>query len=72
LIVDIYLKPLPGTVFGLVSAGSGVSGMISTNLVGRTGTYYSYTPVFIAIGFLHPVAYILIAGFWKRKRQRTS
>ena len=60
LIVDLYPKPLVGTVFGLVAAGSGFGGMISTNLVGRAVTEYSYVPVFVAMGFLHPVAYLLI------------
>ena len=72
LIVDIYPKPVLGTVFGLVAAGSGLGGMISTNLVGRAVTYYSYAPVFIAMGFLHPVAYILLATFRNRQGQRTS
>jgi ACS family hexuronate transporter-like MFS transporter len=60
LIVDLYPKPLVGTVFGLVAAGSGFGGMISTNLVGRAVTGYSYAPVFVAMGFLHPIALLLI------------
>lgn len=60
LIVDIYPKRLVGTVFGLVAAGSGFGGMVSMNLVGRAVTYYSYTPVFIAMACLHPLAYLLI------------
>jgi ACS family hexuronate transporter-like MFS transporter len=67
LIVDLYPKPLVGTVFGLVSAGSGLGGLISTNLVGRAVTYYSYAPLFIAMGFLHPLAYILITCFRKKE-----
>jgi MFS transporter, ACS family, hexuronate transporter len=60
LIVDVYPKPLVGTVFGLVAAGSGLGGMISTNLVGRAVTYYSYAPVFLVMGCLHPIAYLMI------------
>lgn len=60
LVVDLYPKPLVGTVFGIVAAGSGLGGMISTNLVGRAVTDYSYAPVFLVMGFLHPVAYLLI------------
>ncbi len=60
IIVDIYPKPLVGTVFGLVAAGSGFGGMLSTNLVGRAVTYYSYAPIFIVMGVLHPIAYLLI------------
>ncbi len=72
IIVDIYPKALLGTVFGLVAAGSGFGGMISTNLVGRAVTYWSYAPVFLVMGFLHPVAYILIACFRSRETARPS
>jgi ACS family hexuronate transporter-like MFS transporter len=60
IIVDIYPKPLVGTVFGIVAAGSGLGGMISTNLVGHAVSHYSYAPIFLVMGFLHPIAYLLI------------
>ena len=60
LLVDIYPKRLLGTAFGIVAAGSGLGGMLSTNLVGRVVTNYSYTPLFIAMGVLHPLAWLLI------------
>ena len=67
LIVDIYPKPMVGTVFGLVAAGSGLGGMISTNLVGRAVTYYSYVPIFVVMGCLHPLAYLMLRGLRKSK-----
>jgi ACS family hexuronate transporter-like MFS transporter len=67
LIVDLYPKPVVGTVFGLVAAGSGFGGMLSTNLVGRAVTYYSYAPVFMVMGCLHPLVFFLIAFFLKRE-----
>ena len=70
LIVDLYPKPLVGTVFGLVAAGSGFGGMISTNLVGRAVTEYSYAPIFVVMGFLHPIAWLMLRGI--RKRQERS
>ncbi len=60
IIVDIYPKPLVGTVFGLVAAGSGFGGMLSSNLIGRTVTSFSYAPVFLIMGFLHPLVFLLI------------
>ena len=60
LLVDIYPKRLLGTAFGIVAAGSGLGGMLSTNLVGRVVTNFSYTPLFIAMGLLHPLAWLLI------------
>jgi ACS family hexuronate transporter-like MFS transporter len=60
LVMDVFPKRLVGTVFGVVAAGSGLGGMISTNLVGHMVTSYSYTPVFLAMGFLHPIAFLLV------------
>jgi hypothetical protein len=42
--------------------------MISTNLVGRAVTGYSYAPVFVAMGFLHPVAYLLVRSIRKHRK----
>jgi ACS family hexuronate transporter-like MFS transporter len=60
LIVDLYPKPVVGTVFGLVAAGSGFGGMLSTNLVGQAVTHYSYAPVFVVMGVLHPLAFLML------------
>jgi MFS transporter, ACS family, hexuronate transporter len=60
LILDLYPKRLVGTVFGIVAAGSGLGGLLSTGLVGFSVTHYSYAPVFVAMGFLHPLALLLI------------
>jgi MFS transporter, ACS family, aldohexuronate transporter len=60
LVVDVFPKRLVGTVFGIVAAGSGLGGMLSTNLVGHMVTSYSYAPVFVAMGFLHPTAFLLV------------
>lgn len=72
IIVDIYPKPLVGTVFGLVAAGSGFGGMISTGLVGRAVTFYSYAPVFLVMGFLHPIAYLFILTIGRARRLHQS
>ena len=60
LILDLFPKPLVGTVFGIVAAGSGLGGLLSTGLVGFSVTHYSYAPVFLAMGILHPIALFLI------------
>jgi ACS family hexuronate transporter-like MFS transporter len=60
LILDLYPKQLVGTVFGIVAAGSGLGGMLSTGFVGFSVTHYSYAPVFVAMGILHPLALLLI------------
>lgn len=65
LVVDLYPKHILGTVFGIVAAGSGLGGMISTNIIGRLVTHYSYAPVFLFMGFLHPLAFLLVRGLRK-------
>ncbi len=60
LILDLYPKALVGTVFGIVAAGSGLGGMLSTALVGFAVTHYSYNPIFVVMGVLHPLALLLI------------
>ncbi len=60
LILDLFPKPLVGTVFGIVAAGSGLGGLLSTGLVGFSVTHYSYAPVFLVMGILHPIALFLI------------
>ncbi len=68
IIVDVFPKPLLGTVFGLVAAGSGLGGMLSANLIGRAITYWSYTPVFVVMGFLHPFSYLMLQLVRPRKQ----
>jgi ACS family hexuronate transporter-like MFS transporter len=60
IILDVFPKPLLGTVFGVVAAGSGFGGMLSANLIGRAITSWSYAPVFLVMGCLHPLAYVML------------
>jgi len=68
LIVDLFPKHLVGTVFGVVAAGSGLGGLLSTNLVGRAVSGYSYSPVFLVMGFLHPLAFLTLAWILGRRK----
>jgi ACS family hexuronate transporter-like MFS transporter len=60
LAVDLFPSEHLGSVFGVIAAGSGLGGVLFTYLVGRLVTYVSYTPVFYAMGCLHPTALVLI------------
>jgi ACS family hexuronate transporter-like MFS transporter len=71
LAVDLFPARRLGTIFGVISAGSGLGGMLFTNLVGRLVTSFSYSPVFVIMGFLHPIALLLIWRAVARAR-RTS
>ena len=69
LVVDLYPSRSVATAFGIIAAGSGLGGMISTNVVGRLVTAYSYTPVFVLMGLLHPLALLLL---WRVREARTT
>ena len=60
LAVDLFPANRLGSIFGMISAGSGLGGMLFTNLVGRLVTHVSYSPVFMIMGCLHPIALLLI------------
>jgi ACS family hexuronate transporter-like MFS transporter len=68
LIVDRYPPASVATAFGIVAAGSGFGGMVSTGVVGYLVTHYSYVPVFVAMAALHPLALVLVS-FVGRQRQ---
>ena len=56
---DIYPVRSIGSVSGIVSLGSGLGGVVFMNIVGHIVEAFSYTGVFIIMGFLHPLAYLL-------------
>lgn len=60
LAVDLFPARRLGSIFGVIAAGSGLGGMLFTNLVGRLVTHFSYSPVFVIMGCLHPLALLLI------------
>jgi ACS family hexuronate transporter-like MFS transporter len=59
LIVDIYPRRVVATVFGLIAAGSGLGGILSTQLIGRLAATGNYDRVFLLMGFLHPIAWAI-------------
>jgi ACS family hexuronate transporter-like MFS transporter len=54
--IDIFPAGAIGSAQGLIGAGSSLGGFISSGLIGYCLTHASYTPVFFAMSFLHPVA----------------
>jgi ACS family hexuronate transporter-like MFS transporter len=65
LIVDLYPGRVVATVFGVIAAGSGVGGMISTQIVGQLVSGDSYDKVFILMALLHPVAWGVAWLAWR-------
>ena len=56
---DIYPVASVGSVAGIVSLGSGVGGVLFMNATGRIVEAVSYDWMFIIMGFLHPVAFLV-------------
>ena len=56
LIVDRYPGRGVGTVFGMIAAGSGLGGILSTQVIGMLVGASSYQLIFVLMGCLHPLA----------------
>lgn len=57
---DIYPTRIVGSVAGLVAFGNGLGGTLFTYLTGWIVQYFGYNSVFIVMGFLHPLAFLLV------------
>lgn len=69
LAVDIFPERSLGSIFGIISVGAGLGGMIGTTIIGYVVTHFSYNPLFLGMGFLHPLALLLI---WQAGRNRRT
>jgi len=56
---DIYPTHVVGSLAGIVAFGNGLGGTLFTWLVGWIVQHYSYDAIFIMMGFMHPVAYVV-------------
>jgi ACS family hexuronate transporter-like MFS transporter len=73
LAVDVLPEKQFGRTWGVVAAGSGLGGMLFTEIVGRLVTSFSYAPVFVLMGCLHPIAFVLtwlVARHHRLQQQR--
>jgi ACS family hexuronate transporter-like MFS transporter len=55
-------------VFGVIAAGSALGGLLSTEIVGKIASTGAYGPVFLLMGVLHPLAW-LVAWSTSRRKQ---
>jgi ACS family hexuronate transporter-like MFS transporter len=69
LAVDVLPIGRFGRMFGVIAAGSGLGGMLFMQAVGRLVTWYSYTPVFVLIACLHPLALLCVWRIGARGRR---
>ncbi|WP_420138394.1 MFS transporter [Sphingomonas sp.] len=56
LIIDLYPKAVVATVFGVIAAGSGLGGILSTQIVGQLVSGGSFDTVFLIMAALHPAS----------------
>jgi ACS family hexuronate transporter-like MFS transporter len=56
---DIYPTRVLGSVAGIVAFGNGLGGTLFTWLTGWIVQHYSYDAIFVVMGFLHPLAYVV-------------
>jgi ACS family hexuronate transporter-like MFS transporter len=68
LIVDIYPMRNVATVFGLIAAGSAFGGFASTHLVGQLASTGTYDWIFLLMGMLHPLAWLVTWGSLRGKQ----
>lgn len=68
-LVELYPASQVGKAAGLVAMGSGLGGMLSSEVVGYLVTHGGYTPVFCLMAVLHPVAIVLL---WPVFRETAS
>lgn len=62
-VVDLVPKPILGTAFGFIAAGSAIGGILMNQAVVWTITNWSYDYCFYAMVVLHPLAYLLLRKF---------
>ncbi len=58
LTVDIFPRNVVATVHGIVATGGGIGGAIFQSFAGQVIDKYSYTPLLVLMGVLHPLAYL--------------
>lgn len=63
---DVYPPATIGSVAGIVAFGSGVGATLFTNLTGTLVQNYSYTVIFLIMGFLHPISWFVVRALVKR------
>jgi MFS transporter, ACS family, hexuronate transporter len=60
LVVDLFPQDQVATAFGLIAAGSGIGGLVSTQLIAHSLGHSGYLATFCILGTLHPVALIAV------------
>lgn len=70
--VDIFPRRVVASVHGIVATGGGIGGALFTTLAGYVIDSYSYTPLLVLMGVLHPLAYLCVAWLVKGEAMRSA
>lgn len=66
-VVELYPSRMVGKAAGLIAAGSGFGGMVSSEIIAYFVTHGGYRPVFFLMAALHPIAIALLWTTFVRK-----
>ena len=69
LTVDIFPRPIVATIHGIVAMGGGIGGALFQSFAGKVIDKYSYTPLLVLMGVLHPLAYLCVRALVKSDSQ---
>lgn len=72
LIVDLYPQARVATVFGVIAAGSGLGGLISTQIVGTLVAGGEFDRSFLLMALLHPIACAVAYAGYRLAGQRRA
>jgi MFS transporter, ACS family, hexuronate transporter len=59
-VVDLFQQDQIATAFGIIAAGSGLGGLVSTELIAHSLAQSGYLLTFCAMGMLHPIALVAV------------
>jgi ACS family hexuronate transporter-like MFS transporter len=71
IVVELYPARQVGTAAGLIASGSGLGGMISSEVIGYVVIRHGYTPLFFMMGFLHPIVIVLLWRVFEKSKVTT-
>lgn len=62
-ISDVFGSHATSTVVGVSGTAGALSGLLVSPLIGYIVQHYSYTPLWIVVGFIYPLAFVLLVIF---------
>ncbi|MFA6185649.1 MAG: MFS transporter [Phycisphaerae bacterium] len=69
---DLFPRKQVGTAFGFSGAAGSLGGFVFAGLTGIILDRIGYVPIFTAIGFMHPIAAIIIVLMIKDRAQKST